>query len=136
MDRITRLLDWVQDRWLTWRTGMDRETRAWHSWYDINVNYRADTIDDMFKNFRHVIMVNTEKFTDYHNPFGWTPCADAKQYFWPHCALADTAVWRFERVAWDPVQEQWRINELGGVDHIFVATNSDSDAVVIALKYA
>ena len=130
-----KIIEYIWDRWLTWRTGKDRATREWLTWYDTNVNYRADTIDDMFKNFRHVIMVDTEKFTDFHEPFWWTPCADAKQYFWPQCALADTAVWRFERVVWDPVQEQWQRYSLG-VDHIFVATNNDDDAVVIALKYA
>lgn len=131
-----KLIEYIRDRWLTWRTGKTKDERAWLSWYDATVNYRADTIDDMFKNFRHVIMVNTEKFTDFYEPFSWAPCADAKQYFWPHCALANTAVWRFERVYWDTVMEQWRISSFGGVDHIFVATNSDDDAVVIALKYA
>ena len=130
-----KIIEYIWDRWLTWRTGKDRATREWLTWYDTNVDYRANTIDAMFKNFRHVIMVDTEKFTDFREPFSWTPCADAKQYFWPHCALADTAVWRFERVVWDPVQEQWERYSLG-VDHIFVATNSDDDAVVIALKYA
>jgi hypothetical protein len=128
--------DYIVDRWLTWRTGKDRETREWEAWYERNVVYRAGTISNMFMHFKHVIEVSNEKFLDYNEPFTWVPCDDARQYFWPYRELGNNAVWRFERVYWNKWEECWHINDLEGCeDKVFVATNNDEDAVMIALKY-
>jgi hypothetical protein len=89
----------------------------------------------MFMHFKYIIEVDTNKFTDPAEPFGWVPCADAKQYFWPDRPLGNNAVWRFERVIWDQWDKCWHINSLGDEDKIFVATNNDKDATMIALKY-
>lgn len=132
MELLERFKDW----YLTKRTGKNKAEREWEAWYDVNVNYRASTIPDMFKNFKHVIEVNVEKFTDPHEPFTWVPVKDARQYFWPNRALGENCVWRFERVMWNQWQNCWDINGIGDCDKIFVATNSDYDATMIALKYA
>jgi hypothetical protein len=126
------IIDW----YLTRKTGKSKKQREWEAWYEVNVNYRARDITDMFKNFTHIIEVNPDKFFNLHEPFGWVPCVEAKQYFWPQRELGDNCVWRMERVMWDKWDSRWRLNELGGGDHVFVATNSDDDAVMIALKYS
>ena len=127
----------VTDKYITWRTGKDKQQRDWEAWYEVNVNYRATKINDMFRNFKHIIMVDVDKFVDYHEPFAWVPNADARQYFWPNRPLGENAVWRFERVINCPATaNQWEINELGGEDKIFVATNNERDALMIALKYS
>ena len=126
----------AKDRWITWRTGKDRAERDWEAWYEVNVNYRATRISDMFKNFKHIIIVDVDKFVDHNEPFTWVPNKDAKQYFWPQRPLGENAVWRFERVINFPsTNNTWEVNGFGGEDKIFVATNSDEDAVMIALKY-
>lgn len=130
-----KLKDYIVDKWLTWRTGKSKEQRDWEAWYEENVVYRASTIDNMFQNFKHIIEVSHEKFLDYAEPFAWVPCEDAQQYFWPHRELGNNAVWRFERVIWDRWDKNWHINSLGDEDKVFVATNSDRDAMMIALKY-
>lgn len=128
---IERIVDW----YLTWRTGNTKSEREWLDWYDQNVNYRASNITDMFKNFKHVIEVDTSKFTNPNEPMAWVPCKDAQQYFWPKRELGNNAVWRFERVMWDKWDNRWHVNCLGGEDKIFVATNNDKDATMITLKY-
>lgn len=126
----------IQDRWITWRTGKSKAERDWEAWYEVNVNYRATRISDMFKNFKHIIIVDVDKFVDHNEPFTWVPNKDAKQYFWPQRPLGENAVWRFERVINYPsTSNLWEVNSFGGEDKIFVATNSDEDAVMIALKY-
>lgn len=131
-----KLKDYILDKWLTWRTGKDKEVRDWEAWYDTNVHYRATRINDMFRKFEHVIIVDTQKFMDYSDPFGWHPCDDALQYFWPARPLGENAVWRIERVINYPSTAwQWEVNELGGEDKVFVATNNSKDAMMIALKY-
>lgn len=134
---LKHIREWAVDKYLTWRTGKDKTQRDWEAWYKVNVNYRATKINDMFKNFKHIIMVDADKFVDFHEPFAWVPNEDARQYFWPHRPLGENAVWRFERVINCPATaNQWEINELGGEDKIFVATNNDQDATIIALKYS
>lgn len=129
--------EYIVDKWLTWRTGNDKATRDWEAWYKTNVNYRANRINDMFKNFKHIIIVDTDKFVDHSEPFTWVPNKDAKQYFWPQRPLGENAVWRFERVTKAPsTNNEWVLNDIGGEDHIFVATNNDKDAIIIALKYS
>ena len=131
----TTLKEYIIDRWLTWRTGNDKETREWQAWYDENIDYRAGNIPTMFRNFKHVIEVDVEKFTDPCEPFSWVPNKDARQYFWPARPLGENCVWRFERVVWNQWHQCWDINGIGDCDKIFVATNSDKDAIMISLKY-
>jgi hypothetical protein len=130
-----KLKDYIVDKWLTWRTGKSKAEREWEAWYEVNVVYRASTIPNMFRHFKHVIPVSHEKFLDYNEPFAWVPVDDAMQYFWPARELGNNAVWRIERVIWDKWENCWHINGLGDEDKVFVATNSDKDAMMIALKY-
>lgn len=129
------MIEFIKDKYLTWKTGKDKPTREWESWYEVNVVYRASDITNMFQNFKHVILVSHEKFLDYSEPFDWVPVDDAMQYFWPYRELGTNAVWRFERVMWNKWDKRWHLNSLSGEDKVFVATNSDKDAMMIALKY-
>jgi hypothetical protein len=132
---FSKILDKLKDKYLTWRTGKDKDQREWEAWYEVNVFYRASTIPNMFQHFKHIIEVDTHKFMDYAEPFAWVPCEDARQYFWPFRELGNNAVWRIERVIWDKWENCWHINGLGDEDKVFVATNNDRDAMMIALKY-
>lgn len=130
-----KLKEYIVDKYLTWRTGKDKTQRDWEAWYEVNVVYCATTIENMFMNFKHIIPVDNRKFLDWAEPFAWVPCDDAQQYFWPYRELGNNCVWRFERVRKDRWDNRWHIDELGGEDQVFVATNNDKDAMMIALKY-
>lgn len=131
---MMKLWDKIKDRWITWRTGKSKEQRDWEAWYEANVDYRAGNIPSMFRNFKHVIEVDFDKFiTD--GGMAWVPVEDARQYFWPQRELGKNCVWRIERVFWDQWHKCWHLNDIGGEDRVFVATNSDKDAVMISLKY-
>ena len=132
---MTFWVDYIKDRYLTWRTGKDKSQREWEAWYDVNVVYRANTIENMFMHFEHIISVDSNKFFQF-DPFTWVPTEDAKQYFYPARELGTNAVWRFERVRKDQWDNRWHIDEMGGGDEVFVATNNSKDAVMIALKYS
>jgi hypothetical protein len=130
------MIEYLKDRWLTWRTGKNKSQRDWEQWYYENVVVRAHTIENMFMHFEHVILVNPKIFFDYSEPFAWVPCADARQYFYPQRKLGENCVWRFERVRKDQWDGKLHIDELGGEDRVFVATNNSKDAVMIALRWA
>jgi hypothetical protein len=132
---LSNLKEYIVDRWLTWRTGKSKEEREWIQWYEENVVYRASSITNMFQNFKHVIEVDTHKFMDPAEPFAWVPNKDARQYFWPQRPLGNNAVWRFERVILDKWTNTWYISGMGDQDKVFVATNNDKDAIMIALKF-
>ena len=132
---FTKLKDHIVDRYLTWKTGDDKVTRDWTAWYEVNVVYRASTIENMFMHFEHIVEVDWKKFiTD--DGLAWVPVPDAKQYFWPARELGNNCVWRLERVSWDQWQNRWDITDFGTEDKVFVATNSADDAMMIALKYS
>ena len=133
---MVRLKEYIVDKYLTWRTGKDKAQREWEAWYEVNVVYRAQTIENMFMNFEHVIEVDWNKFFSHEEMGWWVPCKDAKQYFHPARELDNNAVWRIERVTKDQWDNRWHINELSGEDRVFVATNNEQDAIMIALKYA
>ena len=130
-----KIIENLKDRYLTWRTGKTKEQREWEAWYEVTVNYRARTINDMFNNFKHIIEVDPNKFFTY-DPMAWVPTKDARQYFWPHRKLGENCVWTFERVCWNSWDKQWHINGVGDSDLVFVACNDDTDALMISLKYA
>lgn len=129
------IVEWITDKYLTWRTGNDKAQRDWLAWYEVNVNYRANSINYMFEKFKHVIVVNPDKFFQY-DPFTWVPCDEAKQYMHPVRPLGENCVWRIERVFWNSWQNDWIPNSMGDADKVFVATNSDEDATMVALKWS
>lgn len=133
---LAKLKDYLEDKYLTWKTGKSRAEREWSAWYDNNVNWIASDVTNMFEKFKHVIVVDSDKFMDPREPFAWVPNDDASQYFWPQRELGNNAVWRYERVLWNQWDQRWHIIGLGGEDMIFVATNNDRDAMMIALKYS
>jgi len=131
------LFDNIKDWYLTRTTGYTKAEREYKAWYEQTVNVRATRIKDIFRNFKHIVIVDPNKFFNLEQPFGWTVREDTKHYFWPARALGENAVWEFHRVMCEPSTDwEWTVNELGGEDKVFVATNNEQDAVMIALKYS
>lgn len=128
------MIEWIKDKWLTWRTGKNKVEREWDAWYNKNVNWLSPMISTMFAKFKHVIVVDSHKFMDWNEPLAWIPCKDAEQYFWPNRELGNNCVWRFERVV--PYgDDDYYVNGIGDRDLVFVATNNDEDALMITLKF-
>lgn len=130
------MIEWIKDRWLTFWTKKTKQQRDWEAWVAVNIVYGAGTINNRFMHFKHIIVVDYNKFLDLSQPFGYCPCEDANQYLYPARPLGENAVWCFERVFWNPWQQEWNINGMGDEDKVFVATNNDEDATMIALKYS
>jgi hypothetical protein len=132
MNLKERIVDW----YLTRKTGKTKAEREYLAWYEQTINVRATRIIDMFANFRYVIVVDPEKFFSF-DPFAWVVTKDAQQYFWPKCPMAESAVWRCERVInYASTTWEWEVNELGGEDTVFVATNNERDAIIISLRWS
>lgn len=133
---IRAMFEYLQDRYLTWHTGMPREDREFREWADRTVVQNATTIENMFQNFRHIVPVSTRIF-DLDEPFGWTPCEEFREFLYPQRPLGSNAVYYFARGYRDAWDGRFHISDLGAEqDQVFVATNSDRDAVIIALRWS
>ena len=130
-----QIIEYIKDKWLTWRTGLDKQTRTWLKWEDENIVHRAGTIENMFMNFKYILPVSTMIF-NHAEPFGWVPNEDFGQYLYPNRALGDNAVYYFARGHRDHWDGRFHLTEIGGGDQVVVATNNEVDAMMIALKYS
>ncbi len=129
------LIDTVIDKWLTWRTGLSKQDREWIKWRDQNIVSRANTIENMFMHFRYIVPVSIEVF-DQSEPFGWVPCKEFRQYLYPQRQLGDNAVFYFARGFRDQWDGCFHLCDLRHEqDQVFVATNSEEDAIMISLRW-
>lgn len=131
------MIEYIKDKWLTWRTGLTKQERVWHKWQDENIVRRASTIENMFMHFKYILPVSTQIFAD--GPFGWVslPCTDFKQYCYPNRDLDNCAVYIFARGYRDQWDGMFHLNDLRHEqDQVFVATNNEVDAMMITLKYS
>lgn len=130
------MIEYIVDKWLTWRTGLNKEDRDWYKWQGGHIVERATTIENMFMHFKHIIPVST-KIYDLSYPFGWVPCEDFKQYLYPARVLGDNTVYYFARGYRDQWDGKFHLNDMRAEqDQVFVATNNERDAIMIALKYS
>jgi len=130
------MIEYIKDKYLTWRTSKDKQQRDWEKWEAENVVYRANTIENMFMNFKYILPVSTSVFYDT-DLFGWVPTDDFRQYLYPNRALGDCSVYYFARGYRDTWDGKFHINDLRhDQDQVFVATNNEVDAMMITLKYS
>lgn len=132
-----RLIEQIKEWYLTRKTGITQKEREYNAWYLQNVNAQGPYIKDVFKNFKHIIVVDPNKFFNFAEPFGWVICDNAAQYFWPARPLSTTAIVRSERVISSSAysHQEWYIDAIHGEYRVFVATNITQDAIMITLKY-
>jgi hypothetical protein len=129
------LKEYIVDKWLTWRTGFNKQERICLKWQEENIVRNANTIENMFMNFKFILPVSTNIF-DLDEPFGWCPCKDFTQYLYPSRELGDNAVFYFARGYRDQWDGKFHINDMRHEqDQVFVATNNERDAMMITLKY-
>lgn len=124
--------EWIVDCWLTWRTGKDRQQRAYEAWYYTTVNIRASTAEDMYKNFKYLIQVDDRKFLVHH--MLTEPRDDLREYRCPQRELGDNMLWTILRGEELP-DGKFHITDFGNEDRVYVTTNNSEDAVMLALKY-
>lgn len=106
-------------------------------WYQNTINYRGNSPREYFYNFKYCFEVDHKKFfTSDPKIKTWQPVEDFKQYTYPNRDFNNCAVYDFFRVLQDPYTKELNINEIGGYDVLFVATNNSKDATMLALKFA
>ena len=65
-----QIVEYIVDKYLTWRTGLDKQTRDHRKWYEETVVHSAGTIENMFMQFKYILPVSTAIFNS-SDPFGW-----------------------------------------------------------------
>lgn len=101
-------------------------------WHNENINQCAFTIGERFSKFKHIIEVDPNKILIFH--MLTEVDSEFKQYQFPNRKIEDHAVLCDVRGVYTHDEKIFQFNEFGK-DHVFVATNNDEDAIMIALKY-
>ena len=125
--------DKIVDWYLTRKTGYTKEERAFNTWYEQTVNYRAGTIEEMFANFKYVFHVDPDKFLVYH--MLTEPKDDISEYRYPKRELGNNLLWTIQRGEQDRWDGRFHITNFSGEDRVYLATNNHEDAIMLALKY-
>ena len=110
------------------------ENQRYQTWYSAHINYRAHYINDLFDKFEYIIEVDPYKFLNFRQRV-WSPCDEAREYFYPVRELGDNCVWKCERVTAVNDGNNLYIDEFGGKDTVFVASNNEQDITMIALRW-
>ena len=130
-----QIVEYIVDKYLTWRTGNDKQTRTWLKWEEENIVRRASTIENRFMHFKYILPVTTQIF-NHAEPFGWYPNKEFREYMYPNRELGNNAVYYFARGYRDQWDGKFHLHDLRAEqDQVFVATNNERDAIMIALKY-
>jgi hypothetical protein len=133
-----KLLEKIIDWWLTRKTGYNKLDRDFIKWKDSTINIRAPTVHGKFGyfcKFKYIIVVDSNKFFDHSEPFGWIPVPSFKEFRYDmKNSFDDCAMWIFERGIWQ--DNIFHITTFGDCDVVFVATNNDFDAYLIAMRYS
>ena len=133
---MRKVKDWIVDRWLTWRTGKDAQTRAWDKWREETIVYRAGTVENYFMNFKYILPLDYRKvypMERFHPFFGDRVDDGFDQYLYPNKPLGDNTVIHLFRGYKD--SGFFHITDFGDTDQLYAATNNERDAMMIALKY-
>jgi hypothetical protein len=130
------LFDKIKDEWLTWRTGCDKSTREWRTWIQQNIVSNASDVTNYFQGFKYVIAVDYHKVNSKFDPlYGKIESYEFLSYMWPNRSLGQHCMYKIFRGGWNPYDNRFHLTEFG-FDQMFVATNSEEDAIMIKLKWS
>lgn len=133
MKSLVHIFAKVEDWWLTWRTSKNKSQRDYAAWCEVNINKRASTAEDTYKNFKYLIQVDYWKTFDVHMFVELKE--ELRQYRYPERPLGDNMVYGILRGEQEP-NGRFYITDFGSEDRVYIATNNSEDAIMIALKYA
>lgn len=126
----------IKDKWLTWRTGVSKDEREYRAWRDQNIVPRAGNVTNYFQGFKYIIAIDYYKVCTVFDPlFGFLESGEFLSYMYPRRPLGQNCYYGCFRGEWDKWDHQFYINDIGGIDQMFIATNSEEDAVFFKLKW-
>lgn len=132
-----KIKDLIVDKYLTWRTGHNKATREYYAWRQGNIVPNASYVGNYYQGFKHILALDYNKVHTSFDPlFGHIPSADFLSYMYPNRTLGNHCEYGIFRGMWDQWDYQFHITDFGDRDQLFVATNSNEDAIMLTLKYA
>ena len=128
----------IKAKYFRWRRGMDRAEWDYTQWNEAHICQRANDVTNYYQGFKYVIPVSYNKiYTQSDSFWGEILGTDIKEYTWPNKEVGEHAMLGHFRGYWDQWDGRFHITDLGGeLDQMFVATNNDEDAFMIALRFS
>lgn len=129
-----KLYNDIRAKYLQWKRGMDQAHWDYKQWNDAHIVKYASDVTNYFQGFKYVIPVNYDKvFSGFDPMFGSTIGPEIKEYCWPHRETGQHAMLGHFRGFCD---KRFHITDFGELDQVFVATNNEQDALMIALRFS
>lgn len=125
------MIDFVQRKIETHKKA--KSIRYYQQWCAENIDMRASYVEHMFRRFEFCFEVDYMKFFDHGDTSGWVPIDNS--FFYPERHPPSCCVWKIFRVE-DKQNGLTRVNEMFGADKVYVATNNEEDAVMMALRFS
>lgn len=126
----------IEDKWLTWKTGANKNEREYRAWKLQNIVSSAHNVTNYFQGYKYIIAVDLYKVNTKFEPmYGYIESDEFLSYMYPHRPLGQNCFYGIFRGHWNQWDGRFLIYDLGETDQMFVATNSEEDAVMIALKW-
>jgi hypothetical protein len=132
---LITILDIVEDKYLTWKTGLPKADRDYVYWKDRNIVQNAGDANNYFYGYKFVFTTDYAKVFTEADIWGLCPNADFLSYMWPKRPLGNHCYYNIFRGEWNQHDHRFHFTEFG-TDELFVATNSEEDAMMLLLKYA
>lgn len=131
-----KFLEDLKDKWLTWQTGISKSEREYRTWREQNIVFSARDVTNFFQGYKYIIAVDYNKVNVRFNPmFGLIESDEFLSYMYPHRPLGQNCFYGDFRGYWDQWDKRFHMDDTIGNSQMFVATNSEEDAVMIALKW-
>ena len=126
----------IKDKWLTWRTGSCKSEREYREWKLHNIVQNAQDVTNFFQGYKHIIAVDYRKvMTKFEPMFGYLESEEFLSYMYPSRPLGQNCFYGMFRGGQDQRNSRFYFDDFG-CTQMFVATNSEEDAIMIALKWS
>lgn len=127
----------IKARYLQWKRGMDQAAWDHKQWNNANIVNGAGDATNYFQGFKYVIPVSYNKVNSVFDGMLHWPCPEIKEYCWPNRETGQHAMLGHFRGYWNQWDGRFHFTDLAAeMDQMFVATNNEQDALMIALRFS
>ena len=137
---IRNIKNWINQRLLARKLHKSgfRNWEAYHRWYDADVSRQASRVEDFYCGYPYVYCFENRSHHAYSTIYDYGPGGhsvgvnDIKE--WCVQNIKDKIRFDYHRVY--KFQDNWRFDEMGGEDYIFVAFKSERDYLWFLMKWS
>lgn len=135
MKRIKALYEYLLDKHLSKKTGKTKTEREYDAWRQTVINENGRTLEEYFFGLKYILAVDKDKVMTDFDPFaGDVSCAHFNSFFYPSRELGKNVEWAWIDNSTHMIGRNFEYTTRRNLS-LVVATNSEEDALILALHY-